>query len=368
MSGTRARRLAAGLGLSLLVLVLIEGASSGLWFGWEAWTRFERPIQERHHTRYDSELGWVNEPGMSDPDLYAPGRGITTNSQGFRNTRDFPVEVPAGRLRVICAGDSFTLGYGVDDSDSWPAQLAALDPRLETVNMGQGGYGVDQAWMWYRRDGLELDHQLLLFAFIGDDFERMRKATFRGYGKPLLKVVDGRIAVGNVPVPRSSFRFPLLTQNLPLLEELRIVELGRRVLRKLRGGEPAARRLDLDERQARELSLAIFRDLERATSARGARLALVLLPNLDSRRPGQLQGIPAYARAALEQAAAEGLAVLDLTPEFAALDPQPRQELFIPAGELPLPGAKGHYNARGNRFVAEALHARLLADGLLPPP
>ena len=253
MSGTRARRLAAGLGLSLLVLVLIEGASSGLWFGWEAWTRFERPIQERHHTRYDSELGWVNEPGMSDPDLYAPGRGITTNSQGFRNTRHFPVEVPAGRLRVICAGDSFTLGYGVADSDSWPAQLAALDPRLETVNMGQGGYGVDQAWMWYRRDGLELDHQLLLFAFIGDDFERMRKATFRGYGKPLLKVVDGRIAVGNVPVPRSSFRFPLLTQNLPLLEELRIVELGRRVLRKLRGGEPAARRLDLDERQAREL-------------------------------------------------------------------------------------------------------------------
>lgn len=366
MSRPRLKRLATGLALSLLILVGIEGACSGLYFAWEVWTRFELPIQERHHTRYDPELGWVNEPDLRDPDLYAPGRGFTSNGQGFRNPADFPVEVPAGRLRVICAGDSFTLGYGVGDDDSWPAQLEALDPRLEAVNMGQGGYGVDQAWLWYRRDALSLDQDLLLFAFIGDDFERMRRATFRGYGKPLLRVVDGRVAVGNVPVPRSSFRLPLWTQNAQLVGELRTVQLAQRALRKLTGRGPGSRRFDLDEAQTQALSLAIFEELQRATQARAARLALVLLPNLDSRHPERLQGIPEHVRAALDQASAAGLVVFDLSEEFQLLDPQRRQELFIAPGELPLPGAKGHYNARGNRFVAEALHERLVAAGLLP--
>ena len=49
--------------------------------------------------------------------------------------------------------------------------------------------------------------------------------------KPLLRVVEGRIAVANVPVPRSSFRLPLWTQNAKLLRELRTVQLAERVLR-----------------------------------------------------------------------------------------------------------------------------------------
>ena len=367
MTRARVRKWAGGLALSLLVLALVEGTCSALWFGWELWTRFELPIQERHHTRYDPELGWVNQPNLSDPDLYAPGRGFTSNAQGFRNRYDIPEAVPEGRLRVICCGDSFTIGYGVGDSESWPAQLEALDARIEAVNMGQGGYGADQAWMWYRRDGLPLEHQLLVFAFIGDDFERARRSTFRGYSKPLLRAVDGRIAVGNVPVPPSSLRFPLWTQNAPLFSELRTVELAQRVLRKLVGPRGAPQP-DLSQPEAHDLALALFRDLELATRERGARLALVLLPNLDSRKDDQLGGVPAYVEQALTQAAAEGLCVIDLRAAFGALDPAARRALFIQAGELPLPGAKGHYNARGNQFAATALHAELLRAGLLPPP
>jgi len=360
------KRLALGLGLSCVVLAFIEGACSALWFGWETWTRFELPIQERHHTRYDAELGWVNEPNLRDPDLYAPGRSFTSNAQGFRNAADTPVQVPAGKLRVICCGDSFTLGYGVGDADSWPAQLERIDARLEAINMGQGGYGVDQAWLWYRRDGLPLDQQLVLFAFIGDDFERARRATFRGYAKPLLRAVDGRIEIANVPVPASSLRFPLWTQNAPIAGELRVVQLARRLLRKLGAGR-ARSAPELSEPQARDLALAIFRDLERATRERGARLALVLLPHLDSRQPDALHGIPGYVGEALDLARADGIAVIDLQPAFEALAPAARRELFIGEGELPLPGAKGHYNARGNAFAAEAIHAELLERGLLPP-
>jgi hypothetical protein len=364
--GARLKKLGLGLLLSLGVLAIIEGTCSVLWFGWELWTRFELPIQERHHTLYDAQIGWVNAPNLRDPDMYAKGRGFTSNAQGFRNAADLPVQVAPGRVRVICCGDSFTLGYGVDDAESWPAQLERIDPRLEAINMGQGGYGIDQAWLWYRRDGLPLDHQLVLFAFIGDDFERARRATFRGYAKPLLRAVDGHIEIGNVPVPASSLRFPMWTQNAPLAGELRTVQLARRALRKL-GRDTELKVPDLNEEQARDLALAIFRDLDRSARERGARLGLVLLPNLNSRQPDVLQDVPGYVTEALGTAAAEGLAVIDLRSAFEALDPAARRELFIQPGELPLPGAKGHYNARGNAFAAEALHAELVSRGLIPP-
>ena len=100
MTRPRLRRLAAGLALSALVLVAIEGVSSGLYFAWEVWTGFELPIQERHHTRYDAELGWVNVPDLQDPDMYAPGRGFTSNAQGFRNRHDIAIESPEAALQL----------------------------------------------------------------------------------------------------------------------------------------------------------------------------------------------------------------------------------------------------------------------------
>ena len=51
--------------------------------------------------------------------------------------------MPPGKTRIICSGDSFTLGFGVDNEHTWPQQLAARNANLETVNMGQGGYGAD---------------------------------------------------------------------------------------------------------------------------------------------------------------------------------------------------------------------------------
>ena len=69
--------------------------------------------------------------------------------------------------KKISSGDSFTLGYGVNNEETWPTAFSKLDERFETINMGQGGYGVDQSYLWYKRDGLEFDHQIHLFAFNG---------------------------------------------------------------------------------------------------------------------------------------------------------------------------------------------------------
>ncbi len=109
----------------------------------------------------------------------------TSTSRAFAGSdRQRPDLRPARRL--VCSGDSFTFGYGVGDEATWCALLATIPPGIETVNMGQGGYGLDQAYLWYRRDGLHLGHQVHVMALITRDFERMASDRFVGYGKPLL--------------------------------------------------------------------------------------------------------------------------------------------------------------------------------------
>jgi hypothetical protein len=114
--------------------VALEGLLSTLLFTWDVVS--DRVNPERRHTRYDPDLGWVAIPNLFIPDMYGPGVSLRTNSRGFRGGREFIEAVPPGKFRVICSGDSVTLGFGVADDYPWCKLLESLDQRIETVNMG----------------------------------------------------------------------------------------------------------------------------------------------------------------------------------------------------------------------------------------
>src|SRR5262244_1013414 len=210
-----------------LFLILIEGLAS---YGLLVYDLVRlRSVSERRHTKYDPDLGWVNEPDVYIPDMYGPGVYLRTNAQGFRNNHDITTAVPDGKARIICSGDSFTLGFGVDNAHTWCELLSSLEPRLETVNMGQGGYGVDQAYLWYKRDGAKFNHHVHLLAFITGDFSRMKYDSFLGYGKPVLDIENGMLVVKNVPVPRRNYYFPWIQH----LRQLHTVEFLNRVSRRI---------------------------------------------------------------------------------------------------------------------------------------
>ncbi|MDY6806290.1 MAG: hypothetical protein SXA11_21140, partial [Cyanobacteriota bacterium] len=120
--------------INLLVFVglftLIEGLASTILMVYKI--SQVRPMTETSHTEYDELLGWINLPNASFPNLYGPGIDFQTNSQRFRNNKDFTVAVPKGKLRVICSGDSFTMGWGVSNEENWCHKLTAIDDRLET--------------------------------------------------------------------------------------------------------------------------------------------------------------------------------------------------------------------------------------------
>ena len=139
----------------ILLLIILEGGAS-FYFAYKSVRQGinkEPFLAERLHTEYDPLLGWINKPNISIDHMYGPNVYLKTNGQRFRNKDDFTVRVPERKIRVICSGDSFTLGYGVDNEHTWCNLLERIDPRIQSVNMGQGGYGVGQAYLWYKREG-----------------------------------------------------------------------------------------------------------------------------------------------------------------------------------------------------------------------
>jgi len=360
----RARRIVSGLLSVALVFALLEGAASLAYFAFWARTHFWKPIPERVHTAYDPELGWTSLKGAVAADVFGPGVNVTTNARGFRNTVEFGDAVPAGKTRVIALGDSFTLGYDVGDAESWPAWLARLCPGLEVPNMGQSGYGIDQSYLWYRRDGTALDHQVVVLAFIDDDLTRVQVDNMAGYGKPVLALQDGRLVPTGVPVPRAPYLAPILTQNVALLGQLRLVELPRALLAHFGRAEPERNGEVLSVDEAARVDEAILRALREEASARGSTLVLAHLPHLATDRPSELSSVPEFAAPGIARVAAEGVPFADLREEMGRVPDPERRALFQAHSLSHGPGS--HYSSEGNRFVAAAVAKRLESLGLIP--
>jgi len=330
-------------GMTVVCFVLLEGLSSAILLVDDLARFSRRPLTERVHSRYDPLLGWSNIPGLELRDVYGPGSRFKTNSLGLRNDREFAVEVPSGKVRIVCLGDSFTLGYGVSNDEAWCQVLESLDGRLETVNMGQGGYGLDQAYLWYQRDGGRLRHQVLLFSFITEDFFRVGRDNFLGYAKPTLQVQQGRLVPTRVPVPRRSFYFPWVTQNAAIFTRLRSLELFRRLFRSAAPGPTSPPLPDVG--QTLMIASQIFGDLQRITREKESVLVLVYLP---VSQDYEGKGSDPWREFVRRDAERRGIPYVDLVEEFRKLSASEAAHVF---GD--------HYSVEGNRFVARIIHARM---------
>jgi hypothetical protein len=336
-----------------VLLVLTEGGASFTLVAIDFLRSRPTPLAEDLHTRYDADLGWSNRPDMRLPNMYGPGVYLNTNGRAFRGIEEVRDARPAGRRRIVCSGDSFTLGYGVTDDEAWCAQLAG--PDVQTVNMGQGAYGVDQAYLWYRRDASSLEHDVHLFAFITHDFRRAQQDRFEANRfKPVLRVRGDSIVVGNVPVPRS--RVPeWLAMRRALLSKLRIAEFAARARSRLSGRRAATDSLARDS-MAAALVPRIFAELAAANRAKRSQLVLVYLP---VERRLESPDVMTWRDRVRRAADSLGVPLVDLYPAFSALPSRAMDSLFIRPGTVAFRGASGHYTAAGNRWVADQLREAL---------
>jgi len=339
------------LAVTAVLFLTIEGLSSVVIIVKE--TFFNDTLQERKHTQYDEEIGWINEPNLHIQDMYGPGRTFSTNSMAFRSNRETTSSIPAGKVRIVCSGDSFTMGYGVDTDAGWCQQLESIDSQLESVNMGMGGYGVDQAYLWYKRNSSKLKHDIQLFAFITDDFRRMQSDKFQGYGKPFLKVENGVIVDTNRPVPRISYVFPRFPLVRDGIGNLNVVKLLQRVVVRMKPAEKSAGVVEAggdSDGETQKVVSKIFEDLQKINQSKDSIFVLVYLP----RRPNDVLGKETgpWRQFIHDVSVERGYPIVDLVDEMAKLSPQESVGLY---------SDNGHYSEKGNQIAARLLYKQLVA-------
>ncbi|MCX7765156.1 MAG: GDSL-type esterase/lipase family protein [Candidatus Sumerlaeia bacterium] len=100
---------------------------------------------------------------------------ISINEQGFRNPGRLR---PESYYRILCLGDSSTMGYGVNDDETYPARLASfLDyyypQMIDVLNAGTIGYTIDDELSYLTDKGLKLKPDLIILeVFFNDVIEQ----------------------------------------------------------------------------------------------------------------------------------------------------------------------------------------------------
>jgi len=315
---------------------------------------------QRLHTTYDPDLGWVSKKSFSASDVYAPGVGLSTNSRGFRGASDVYDALPAGQERLVCSGDSFTFGQGVRDDETWCKLLGGRD--VEAVNMGQIGYGIDQAYLWYLRDARNMRHSLHVLAFVTDDFGRMSADRFLGYAKPKLAPHGDSLVVEGVPTPRDAAVRPA-SRLRRVVQSLRASQLFAR-LTPGTAAPRAPREPRVNNAQVRDIAARLIAALKRANEVKGSRLVLVYLP---IERDFVNDASREWRRTVRGIADSIGVPLVDLIPVLRHEPPERVTTLYIQQSGAVFEGM-GHYTVLGNQWVAERLAAAFDSLGLRSAP
>ena len=128
--------------------------------------------------RADEECGWrMNPDVVFVHELYGnPSSTIRTNSRGLRSPEHVPDSRSRGR-RILVLGDSFAFGWGVDDHETFPAQLQIFMPDAEVINLGVSGYNLAQSHRLLLSEGMQYEPDLVVLSFCHNDVTDQRIPT-----------------------------------------------------------------------------------------------------------------------------------------------------------------------------------------------
>jgi hypothetical protein len=165
-----------------------------------------------HLMEYDSLLGWRFAPNRTVShqgwEFKVP---ITTNSLGFRDG-EHAFERKDGRRRVLLLGDSFGMGYGVEQEYSFASVLQ--DAGTEVINLSVSAYGTDQELLLYQTLGKRYDVDAVLLALtIGNDLADITGHHSIIFNKPWFELEDGRLSLKGVPPPPPATAAPPVEEN-----------------------------------------------------------------------------------------------------------------------------------------------------------
>jgi hypothetical protein len=264
----------------------------------------------------DPELGWTNPPG----ETYLENTVTHATSQHLRGTRLYPLEKPPGVTRIEVFGDSFAFGSEVDDDSCYAAQLEKRLPSAEVLDFGVPGYGLDQAFLRFRKEGPAFHPDVVVIGYVsalpGRDTE-----PFTFFYKPYFVLREGQLVLRGTPVPGFADALTAYAHSSRIVDVWRI--------------------LVHSDRTDEALERALLAEFVKQIRASGARPVLVRYPiPMEFGRQSPISQL--YADACV----ATGATCVDTKPAF--------DDAHARGVELSAPRAV-HFNAAGHGIVAEAL-------------
>ena len=97
----------------------------------------------------------------------------TINADGYRGPLAEPAAV-ADRTKVVVLGDSYSMGAGVQDEETFSRILQKdLGPGYWVVNLGIAGYGLAQEIRFYYEHGRQFDPAVVVLQYTDNDLNDM---------------------------------------------------------------------------------------------------------------------------------------------------------------------------------------------------
>jgi lysophospholipase L1-like esterase len=257
---------------------------------------------------------------------------LTTNSLGMRDPE--PASPPVQGVMFI--GDSFTMGLGVQDTESFPALVRArLNERglhVPVLNIGMGNNGNGRWLKFLRRDAARFQPRLVILQVMENDFRDNRNERLFALSE------RGKLQELAVAEPSFGRRVQGVVDGLPGLSYSYLVGLA--------------------------WAAADGRGLQQMLA--GAAVHPVAAAQEAKKSPGD-ELTYALVAASIDRAQALGADVLGLFVELTGLQRARMAEVFEARGVKFLDGPSklkapdlffvvdGHWNAKGHRKVAELM-------------
>lgn len=313
------------------VPVLVIGAAAELGLRSVGWPRVTEAFE--HNSPF-----WVTDPDLSDKGFPHKEEKrlftVSSNGDGLRAAGQARSKAE-GTLRVMTLGCSTTFGWGVADSETYPAQLAerfasAGAASVEVLNGGQPGYTSFQGrWLW--EESLQhYDPDVVLIGYVVQD---ARKAAYSDKSQAVLQG-DARYLKDNV-LYKSRVYLALRS----MLGDFQVKAKERPQNGK--GGEYRVPPADYVDN---------LRSLVSAIESGGAKPVLFGFPL-------ERSGYTETHRKILKAAAAE--------LEISHLDLQPRMERASRQAQLYFANDRGHANAAGNAKIADWVYEYLVEERIV---
>jgi len=303
-----------------------------------------RPVEDEKYRfcRFDHELGWAPLENVTYADK---GFLVHQNQFGLRAPDDIQLKNTSGRKRVLVLGDSYVWGFGATQEELFTArQVYRTDDEL--INGGVSGYGTDQDYLFYLREGqkFEVDEVVLAFALINDVANNLNSKQY-SYLKPYFTLDAGQLVLHNDHVRDNiAQRF-----GRTLRRKSRVYDLCNdgvhALIKTLQRKHPFEADVVVSEadRKGIELTLAILKKLKEAVEAHHAKLVVVFIPY----KPRVEQHLPENHPFA--PLLAEGLTKLGISYR----EPYPEFLKSAIAGVDPFKPADMHFNAAGHALFAK---------------